>query len=134
MSSNRVNRVNTGDVNLERIQDASRDSIESIDTDRPFGVPTEEQYSNYQSSFGEIVLVNPVNGTLIVGLPACTKADAGKLVTVKNYSAIAGTNIYVKPAAADGTVDKLASIYISLAYEVRTFAVVSENKWVQVSL
>jgi hypothetical protein len=126
-------RYNTGVENAERIQDATRDCVEAIDTERPYGLPTSMKYADYQASFGEVVLTDPKDGQIYITLPKCEKKDIGKHVTVKKVSSLV-TAVHIRVPTGGGTIDSdFTSVVLGLAYQVRTFMVVGEDEWVQVS-
>jgi hypothetical protein len=118
------------DETLRQVQDATDKAFYEIDTERPWGEFTEVKTSTYHASFGEIVLCDPTGGAFTVYLPTAEAKDAGRQVTVKNYSASAN-HITVQDKGS-ATVDKLSSIFLGLAYQVRTFVVRNANEWVQV--
>ena len=119
------------DETLRQVQDATDKAFYEIDTERPWGTPTSDvKTSTYHAKFGEIVLCDPTSAAFTVYLPTATSEDAGRQVTVKNYSA--STNHITVQDKGSATVDMLDSIFLGLAYQVRTFVVRNANEWIQV--
>jgi hypothetical protein len=118
------------DETVRQLQDSTDAAFLDIDTERPWGTLTDVQTSTYHAKFGEVVLCDPTSGAFTVYLPSPTAQDAGKRVTVKNYST--STNHITVKDNSGATIDKLSSIFLAIAYQCRTFIVRNVNEWVQV--
>jgi len=129
-----LRRYYTDIEDTERMQDATRDALDAIDTERPFGTPTALKKDDYQAQLGEIVLCDPTDGALYITLPKVTKKDIGRHLTVKNYSASVNY-VYIRVTdKTNGSIDKnFTQVFLGLAYQVRTFVVIGTDTWMQVA-
>ena len=115
---------------LRQVQDSTDKAFSEIDTVRPWGTLTAVKTATYHAKFGDVVLCDPTGGAFTVYLPAATSKDAGKRVTVKNYST--STSHITVQDKGSATVDKFTSIYLAVAWQCRTFVCRNANEWVQI--
>jgi hypothetical protein len=126
----RVKRVYDGTETTVQLQDSTESAFRDVDTERPWGTPTDLKTANCFAGFGDIVLCDPTGGAFTVTLPEITSQDVGKRVTVKNYS-VSMNAIYVVGKNGE-TIDLLSSIFLAIPYQCRTFAARRVGEWIQV--
>lgn len=125
MARNR--RIITDDRALQSLQDASSRALRKVNTDFPYGNPTEIQFSDYNAKFGELVLINPTNAPNIT-LPTISKDDIGKPISVLNTT---NSQTAINIRTTDGAyINSDFSASLQQQYRHMEFLPVSQTQWV----
>jgi len=126
-----IKKYSTDNEILERIQDASRDGFDAIDTTKPFGMPTQVKKEDCMAKLGDFLIVDSSRGNLTVTLQRTTVKDKGKILAVKNiYS---GTTNSVTILAQDGGFIDDDTSFTLYGNDTLLLFCIDVNKWVQIA-
>lgn len=98
---------------------------------RPLGKPTAVQTADYSARLGECVLCDPSGGALAVELPRVGRADAGRVVAVKNV-ADSANEITIRAALPTDTVEGQQSIFLASSHGYRVLVCVGAGEWISI--
>ena len=125
-----LRRYESVDEIFRKIQDASTDSFNQIDTERSFGSVKEVRVDT-NAKLGEYYFFEKPAADATLTLPPITKNDAGKIVSIKVGNSATKT-ITVRATGTGVTIDGSAT-ESKTSGQFASYMVVNTSLWIRVS-